>query len=332
MSTISSSINRRQFIIGATVAAGAAKAVAKPVPKAATDLGKAVGELPPGRYDAHTHVYLASRPNGEVRPDALWKVFSEGRLTGGCVFSEDPNRFYWKTRTPETEHNAERAIDNVIKWCSKSPTLYPFYWIDPWDPRALEYVDLAVSKGIYGFKVISSRGYPCDDTTMKVYRRIAEANKPLTFHSGILWDGQATSEFFRPVFFEKLMNVPHLRFCLAHVSWPWIDECIATYGKLYAAAHWGYRSDPIGEMFIDTTRGTPEIYRREALTKLYTVGYDFNEHLMFGTDMFFNGATAEQPIGHMSRDDAIFDELKLDEAKRDSYYRKALQRFLFGGT
>lgn len=309
----------------------ATPATATPASRGQANLGKAIGELPAGRYDAHIHVYRAATPHGEVKPDALAKLIADGHLAGGCIFSEDPNRFYWKNRRPETEHNAEQAIDNVIKWCSRSPTLYPFYWIDPWDPRALEYVDLAVSKGIFGFKVISSRSYPCDETTMKVYRRIAEADKPVTFHSGILWDGQATSEFFRPVFFEKLMNVPHLRFCLAHVSWPWIDECIATYGKLYAAAHWGYRSDPVGEMFIDTTRGTPEIYRREALTKLYTVGYDFNEHLMFGSDMFVGVASPQQPIAHMEKDDAIFDELKLDGKQRDSYYRKALQRFLFGG-
>ena len=38
------------------------------------------------------------------------------------------------------------------------------------------------------------------------------------------------------------------------------------------------------EMFIDTTLGTPVIYRNEVLTKLLTVGYDVLDNIIFGTN------------------------------------------------
>ena len=38
------------------------------------------------------------------------------------------------------------------------------------------------------------------------------------------------------------------------------------------------------EMFIDTTLGTPAIYRNEVLTKLLTVGYDVLDNIIFGTN------------------------------------------------
>ena len=36
-------------------------------------------------------------------------------------------------------------------------------------------------------------------------------------------------------------------------------------------------------MFIDTTPGTPELYRREVLTKLFKI-YDVKDRVLFGTD------------------------------------------------
>ena len=71
-----------------------------------------------------------------------------------------------------------------------------------------------------------------------------------------------------------------MRFSLAHISWPWCDELIAAYGKILNAS--ASRADYRGEMFVDITPGTPTIYRREALTKLFTVGYDIQDNVIFG--------------------------------------------------
>ena len=41
-------------------------------------------------------------------------------------------------------------MDNVIAWCSGSPSIYPFYWIDPAAPNARELgVGGAALEGVY---------------------------------------------------------------------------------------------------------------------------------------------------------------------------------------
>jgi len=323
-------LSRRGFIGSAALAAvGPVLAEAKAVAPAAGELktgalGKYVGELPAGRYDTHIHVM------GNVPPDpaALKKSIDEAGLAGCGVFSQAP---YKRNRAQATPVPPEQAVDDVIAWCSGSPTFYPFHYIDPTAPDALDQVDMAVEKGIYGFKVIRADGYPCDAKTMPVYAKIAAANKPLTFHTGILWDGCASSDFFRPANWEPLLAIPRLRFALCHISWPWVDECIAVYGKLLnAISRSGERNVP--EMFIDTTPGTPKIYRREALTKINTVGYDVKDHVMFGTDCRTVPYNVKWSKDWRVTDDAVYDDLGLDGEARDSIYRKAFSRYLFGGA
>jgi predicted TIM-barrel fold metal-dependent hydrolase len=320
-------VSRRNFIVGAAGTIGARTAAAVTVPANAAALGKRgalgkfVGELPPGRYDAHVHVYP-----GEPEPEKLVRSFAEAGLAGGCIFSGCPVK--WEKSWPNPLPPAGE-MDRVIEWASLSPAIYPFYWIDPVRPDACELVDMAVEKGIYGFKVIRSEGRPVDEKSLPVYRRIAHHGKPVTFHSGILWDGRPSSDNFRPANWEGMLAVPGLRFALAHISWPWCDECIAVYGKLLNAIL--ERGDKVPEMFIDITPGTPKIYRRDALVKLHTVGYDIRDHVMFGSDCRVSDYNGNWTKDWMATDGAIYAELGLDGGQIDSIYRKSLERYLFGG-
>jgi hypothetical protein len=285
-------------------------------------LGKIVGELPQGRYDSHIHVM-----GGEPDPEKLFNSFKAAGLAGGCIFSQPPRK---TNRAIPDPLPPEKAMEDCIRWASASPTIYPFYYIDPTAPDALELVDMAVAKGFYGFKVIRNDGYPCDEKTIPVYQRIAHHDKPVTFHTGILWDGCDSSSFFRPTNWEGLLACPKLRFALCHISWPWCDECIAVYGKfLNAITRNGWQNVP--EMFIDTTPGTPKIYRKDALSKIYTVGYDVMDHVMFGTDCRVSKYNVNWAKDWLATDDGIYDGLALDARMRDSAYRTSLQRYLFGG-
>lgn len=324
-------LSRRSFIastaVGTFAVTGARASrlrVEEDLPLKQGALGKYVGTLPPGRYDSHIHVY----DEGSPKPEFLAAKLREAGLTGGCIFSRPPVK---RNRQMPSPLPPERAMEDCIAWASASSTIYPFYWIDPSAPNACDLVDLAVEKGIYGFKVIRGDGLPCDGKTLPVYRKIAAAGKPLTFHTGILWDGQASSDNFRPANWEPLIDIPGLRFALAHVSWPWCDECIAVYGKLLnAIATRG--ADDVPEMFIDTTPGTPKIYRRDVLAKIYTVGYDVMDHVQFGTDCSTYNYNVDWVKDWFKTDDEIMSGLGLNGRIADSYSRGSLQRYLFGGN
>ena len=146
---------------------------------------------------------------------------------------------------------------------------------------------------------------------MKVYRAIAETGRPILFHSGILWDGKSSSAYNRPAEFEALLEVQNLRFSLAHISWPWCDELIALYGKFSNAKK--IRDDVTCEMFVDTTPGTPEIYRRDALTKLFSAGYDVRNNVFFGSDCTIEDYNTKWASEWISRDTEILKTIGLPD-------------------
>jgi len=76
-----------------------------------------------------------------------------------------------------------------------------------------------------------------------------------------------------------LLKIEKFKFALAHISWPWTDECIALFGQWKHAKSKGTISS---EMFIDITPGTPPLYREDALKKLLSFGAEDN--ILFGTD------------------------------------------------
>lgn len=278
--------------------------------------------LPPGRYDSHVHV----QHGADIRPEKFRAGLKAAGIAGCALFSEDPDPAGTLAPKPAPP---EEAIDNLFRWIDGAENIFPFYWINPTAPEACDLVDLALSKGIMGFKVLPGTFYPGDPRALPVYRKIAEAGKPVVFHSGILWDGRYSSCYTRPGNYEALLEVPRLRFALAHVSWPWCDECIAVYGKLLNSYRmWG---EDAPEMFIDLAPGTPPIYRRDALVKIFTVGYDVADHVLFATDCMTPDYGAGWARDWQARDDAIYAELGLSAEQVDSVYRGAFQRFLFGG-
>jgi predicted TIM-barrel fold metal-dependent hydrolase len=266
--------------------------------------------------DGHIHIGI-----GDPDPADLVARMAASGVDGGLLISPAPASFAGAMKTASP---AER-LDSVFAWASGSDLLYPVYWIDPTESDAPQQVDLALSRGVVGFKVICDHFYPGDSRALHTFRAIAEAGKPMLFHSGILWDGKPSSNYSRPANFEALLQVRGLRFALAHISWPWIDECLAVYGKLRAART---REGADIEMFIDTTPGTPPIYRKEALTKLHTVGYDVAHNVFFGSDAHanaYNGDYAKQWIG---RDRAILTDIGVEAAAMDELFAGNLKRFL----
>lgn len=263
------------------------------------------------------HVHIRGR---NVDAAAFLARIKEAGVDGAVVISLPPACFNREAL------GADERLDNLLRWTEADENLFPFLWIDPADGGAVAQVDAGVKRGVAGFKVICGHHHPGDARAMPVYRKIAAAGKPILFHSGILWDGKPSGNFCRPCNFEALLGVDGLRFTLAHISWPWCDECVAVYGKVLNAGA-GRQTAPV-EMFVDVTPGTPPIYRRDALTKLFTVGYDVGHNVIFGTDCCtddYNVAWAREWI---ERDNAIYAELGLSQEVVDGIYAENLRRFV----
>ena len=271
--------------------------------------------------DGHIHLLSGTDDRSLFR-----RKLRQTGIDGGIVMSLPPPSF--PHLAPRTAASVRLA--GIMDWCQGAETLYPFFWIDPIEPTALRQVADAVRCGIQGFKVITDRFDPGDPRAMKIYRAIAKANRPILFHSGILWDGKPSSTHTRPLNFEALMEVDGLRFALAHIGWPWCEELIAVYGKLLNAQN--LRPEMAAEMFIDMTPGTPPLQREAALTLLFKIGYDVASNVFFGSDCrggAYQGVWVKEWI---RRDNQIFRKLGLEADVVRRIYADNLLRFIRGGA
>lgn len=250
--------------------------------------------------DGHIHIH-----KGPVQQERLLAQMREAGVDGGALLSLAPATFPFLGQ-PLT---ARERLDNVMEWVRGAETLFPVFWIDPLEPDALDQVALAHKRGVKAFKVICNRFFPGNPRALEVFSAIAQVDRPIFFHSGILWDGADSSRYNHPTEFEALLAIDGLKFSLAHVSWPWCDEHIAVFGKLRQAHK--ARPDLALEMFVDTTPGTPVIYRQEVLTKLFTVGYQVEDHVFFGTDNNTGDYNANWAREWIERDNGIYKQLGL---------------------
>lgn len=228
-------------------------------------------------YDSHIHQW----PEKSDSPEVFRSKAASVGIGGGAVFSMPPaDTLFWKEQAPLSWRD---RIARVLEFCEKIEHFYPFFWINPTEPTALEQVEYAKNAGIRGLKVLCSTHAPA--AGMAVYRKAAELDLPIVFHSGILWDGMPSTEFNRPGMFECLLEVPLLRFALAHISWPWTDEATALFGK-FLTAHQLRKEMP--EMYFDSAPGAADIFREEMFRRLVLLRYGIQDHLMFAIDSSVN--------------------------------------------
>lgn len=259
-------------------------------------------------YDGHIHTH--GKPCDP--PEAFLEKAHACGVVGGTIFSVHPANY---RPFPGYDQRAESRIDWIVEYTSHTPGFIPYFFADISEPDALKHVEYARKAGICGFKVICDDKY-CVKDHLDVIEAMAETGLPVMFHSGIDSIPHLSSFNNRPIAFESLMKVKGLKFSLAHVGWPWCDEFIGIFGKIEMARGEGNPAD-FAQMFIDVTPGTPGIYRREALRKVYMTGYDSPSLTFWGTDQILNDYSTEWVQRMIRRDDAILEEIEADYAHGD---------------
>lgn len=266
-------------------------------------------------YDMHIHSY-----NMKPNPTALIAEMDAAGVRGGCVFSNWP-----KECDPQIGTTFEERLAEALAWVRGcEDRLFPVLWIHPYEDNIIEKVHVAAEAGIAAFKIICTDFYVYEEPCLRLLREIASLDLPVIFHTGILWDGKVSSNYNRPLNWEVLLEIEGLRFSMGHCSWPWVDECIALYGKFLHSL----TTRNAAEMFFDITPGTPEIYRRELLTKLFRIGYDVGHNILFGTDASAEGYRREWVTNWLKIDGKIMDDLGVNGECRRLMYEENLMRFL----
>lgn len=265
--------------------------------------------------DMHIHAR-----NTVPDPQKLLEDMAKACVYAGCVFSNPPVE-----DNEEKGSSFEERLNEVLGWSKGyEERVFPVVWIHPYEENIIENIHRAAEKGVCGFKIICSDFYVYEEKCLDVLREIAKLNKPVFFHSGILWDRKVNEKYNRPFNWEALINIKGLRFSMGHCSWPWIDDCIALYGEYMFLLP----TNETAEMFFDITPGTPEIYREELLTKLYTIGYDVGNNVMFGTDASSNNYNYNWTKNWLELDCKIMDKIGVSKDNRQKLYWDNFMRFI----
>ncbi|MBK8268870.1 MAG: amidohydrolase [Planctomycetes bacterium] len=108
--------------------------------------------------------------------------------------------------------------------------------IDPTNvDEALEELEKAHAE--YGMRAIAVSPaaqdfHPSDSRAMQVFSEAARLRKPVLFQQGIHFNAAAKMEFARPSLLDEVArDLPQLRLVIAHMGYPWIDECVVLLGK-----------------------------------------------------------------------------------------------------
>ena len=267
-------------------------------------------------YDCHIHLM----PEGKDTPEMFRAKAKESGISGGIIFSMPPETTYlWNREQPM---NWKERIAHVLDFCSKLENYYPFHWIDPTQADAIEQIEYARNAGIKGFKVLCNRYMPADG--LNTYRKMAELDMPLLFHSGILWDGgDPSANLNRPGNFECMLEVPRIRFALAHVSWPWTDECTALFGK-FANTHIINKDAAV--MYIDSSPGAADFYRDDIFKKLVLNRYGIEDKLLFGIDRSADAYDVRWAKFVIESDRRIFERLQEQYGNYEGYMWEGLEK------
>lgn len=74
--------------------------------------------------------------------------------------------------------------------------------------------------------------HPADSRAMQVFAEAARLKMPVLIDQGIHYTAASKMEFARPALLDEVAReLPHLKLVIAHMGYPWVEECIVLLGK-----------------------------------------------------------------------------------------------------
>lgn len=241
--------------------------------------------------DAHTH--LSGTEYGET-PEGILETLDACGVDRAFIFAPLLSAPSWELSWAHLDdlriHN-----DYCADVCSHDPErLIGFCCVNPAPGLAggsiEKSVELMIEElrrcyhelGLRGVgELVPNDWYPYDHHVMNLYREIADLGMYTVFHSGIFLNGQE-GRFCRPSFFEVVHEVEGFKGQIAHMGWPWVDECLAM--LLMEMQIKG--QEPKGwDLRADLSFGAPDGYQLDMWQKVLVNLPP--EMLMYGSDLFW---------------------------------------------
>jgi predicted TIM-barrel fold metal-dependent hydrolase len=224
--------------------------------------------------DCHTHIH------GEVDGERVLRAMDAAGVDRIVLFAMSPLELIAAGVDKGKAH--QTSIDQVAGVAAADrDRIIPFAWIEPTLTDAVEAVDYGLGdRHVQGVKMIPQRWYPYDECAQACYMRINTWGAPMAFHSGSLGGTSDTSRFCRPVYWEVLLKYPRIRFSMAHLGWPWVDEGFAVMIEFRTTAE--RLRDREWQSYADTANEPPQAYRLQKLPSGIAIVGD--THFLYGSD------------------------------------------------
>lgn len=252
-------------------------------------LGVAYDRLP--IIDVHTHT---SGSGADGPPNQVVKCMDACGVEQAFMFAPLLS-VHGLDLTDDSLDDLRRHNDYVAHYCAASPErLLAFAVLNPNPAIAGGDGDRAVQLmieearrchqelGIRGVKMVPDRWSVDDDHVQPLLAELAALSMYVAFHSGIFLD-ERSSTFCRPALYEGVHRIPGFHGHLAHLGWPWVDECIATLAM--ETFHPGKGKTDRWQLKADLSFGCPPDWQIDSVRK--AINMLPADMLMYASDCFW---------------------------------------------
>lgn len=197
--------------------------------------------------DCHTHIWERdSEPGKDVESQVRQAV--SGPLAGRNLRGLDPSLDQLLAASKPVDKSFVLAFKSryldieianklVSQYVRQHPDrLIGFAGIDPTIGKAAiaEMRHARDELGLRGITLSPSAQnfHPADSRAMQVFAEAASLRLPVLIHQGVHFSMASKMEYARPYLLDEVAReFPTLKIVLAHLGYPWVDECVVLLGK-----------------------------------------------------------------------------------------------------